>query len=116
MIKPNGTVGWYRVIGGSGAEHAGRIDVDNVGNVYVTGTFEAPMTVAGTTVSPVGVSDQFVVAIGNNSVPKWIKTMGTPTADATPVLEVDNSVGVVVGSTFWGTTTVAGTTLTSAGL
>src|SRR5262249_54297083 len=32
MIKPNGTVGWYRVIGGSGAEHAGRIDVDNVGN------------------------------------------------------------------------------------
>src|SRR5262249_31080437 len=98
-LRPDGGLGWSRVIGGSGIEHGGRIVIDNSGNLYVTGTFGGPMTVAGTTVTPVGVSDQFLVKLDTNGVPKWIKTMGTPTADAPPLVEADNSGSVVLGAT-----------------
>jgi hypothetical protein len=61
--NPGGARLWSTQIGGSGGDYARELAYDNNGNIWVSGTFNGTMNIAGYTLTSVGSNDGFVVKI-----------------------------------------------------
>lgn len=80
------------------------IDVDNAGNVYVTGSFEKTLNFgsltaisSGTGISGSGATDVYLVKHNSAGVPQWLSAGGSPdNLDAAYDVKVQNSSIVVI--------------------
>ena len=115
--SPAGAVLWATRLGGTGDDVASAVTVDGTGNVFVAGTFENSIAVAGTTLTSAGTTDMLLVRLNSQGVPQWGVRAGGPSNDIQPAITLDDAGFIWMGGSFQGTATVTGTsnTLVSAG-
>jgi hypothetical protein len=71
---------WGRSAGGTGLDYCRGIDVDSIGNCYISGNFEATAMFGDTTITVVGNTDVFVAKYNENGGVDWaIQSGGTST-------------------------------------
>lgn len=90
-----------------GVAHAGSIAVDNVGNIYVTGTFTSAITFDFLTQFSVGAYDIFTVKLDYQGNAVWLNQAGGSSNDYVNSIFIDNnelySTGSFIGSATFGT-------------
>jgi len=106
-IKPDGSYGWTKTMGGINEDYGQSVAVDISGNVYVTGYFWGvadfdPGTSTDNHISA-GLFDIFVTKIKSDGSYGWTKTMGGTNEDYGQSVAVDVSVNVYVTGYFSGT-------------
>ena len=106
-IDPNGNLVWVETFGGIGEDHAFACDVDQSGNVYVTGTYNGVFDwEPGGGVSNGGIfglSDIFILKLDANGTFQWVETLGGAGIDQGRRVAVDNSNNIFVTGHFDGT-------------
>ena len=90
------------------------VDCDNLGNVYVTGSFEDNTTLFGETVIPTGRSDVFIASFTSDGILNWIKYGGGVWEDSGNDICIDHNFVYVVG-TYRDQISIGDTVLNSAG-
>ncbi len=103
-LDPFGNFIWVNQIGGTGTDWGNSIAVDNVGNIYVTGSF------AGTADLDPGTGTQLISSFGENDIYIqkldasgnliWFKQFGGIESDQGKSITVDESGNVYVGGLF----------------
>ena len=98
------TYGFSESISSGWTAYGYGIDVDNAGNVYVTGSFEKTLyfgsltaIASGTGTSGSGASDVYLVKHNSSGVPQWLTSGGSPdNLDVAYDVKVQNSAIVVI--------------------
>jgi len=104
-IKPDGTYGWTRTIGGISADLGRDITTDTSDNIYVTGyfmdtvDFGADFGISDIKISA-GSHDIFVMKIYADGTYGWTKTMGGIIADDGNGIAIDSSGSICVVGCF----------------
>ncbi len=94
-INSNGTYGWTKTAGGTGADNAQSVATDTAGNIYLTGRFQGNVDFdagAGTDnhVSA-GDNDIYITRINSDATYGWTKTMGGALFDSGTSVAADSS-------------------------
>ena len=76
--------------GTSDMENVTGIDLDDNGNVYVTGTFGAGATLNGSSLTTTGEEDIFVAKYTSSGTLAWVRTGGSPGKDLSRTIVVDD--------------------------
>lgn len=120
-LDASGNFQWAKSIGGSMDDYGFGIDVDNSGNIYVTGTFQSTVDFdpnAGTlNLTSLGLDDIFVIKLDDSGNLTWAKRMGGSSDDVAFSVAVDGSGNVHTTGYFNGTADFdpnAGTALLSS--
>ena len=105
VVKYNtsGVVEWANKIGGSSIENDSQLAVDNLNNVYVTGTYTSnPLYITGTgsTLSHSGNGDIFLIKYNTSGVVQWANKIGGTGTESVPQLTVDSLNNVYVTGTY----------------
>lgn len=107
MLDPNGIFGWVKRVGGTADDAASSIDVDNSGNILVSGFFRNTTDFdpnAGVVNSTsIGSADAFVVKLSSSGDYQWHYALGGTTDDDARGLRTDASGAVYVTGYFTGT-------------
>jgi len=82
-----GNTKWAKKIGN---DVLSGVDVDNVGNVYVTGKYNGPITIGTFPLTNSGSSDVYIVKLSPSGVPLWAKKGGGSLAEFAIDVAVDN--------------------------
>ena len=87
-IDPLGNPIWIKTAGGTGADQAMDIEIDNQGGLYISGLFSGAANFDGNTVTaiqpsanPITMSDNFLVKYDTSGNFQWIKTGATTDND-----------------------------------
>jgi hypothetical protein len=79
-FNPNGDLLWAKSFGGSLSDYTYAMDVDQVGNIYLTGTFSGTVDFnpgSGTVnKSANGLNEIYVLKLNSAGVFKWVRTFG----------------------------------------
>lgn len=102
------TYGWSYLIGSSGIEAVRDIAVDSLGNIYVTGYFNASNVdfdpTSGTDLkTSIGSTDLFLTKINANGTYGWTYAWGSTGEDVSQTIEIDNNNNIYIGGGFNGT-------------
>jgi len=119
-LDPTGTHRWAARASGSDVEHGGGVAVDAAGNIYVTGTYRAPMSSArtllyaadGSVAAILRRSGAFVWSLDSDGNHRWVILTDGGTPSGHPVIDSFGNL-IVVGS-FRETVDFGAETLTSA--
>ncbi len=100
---PLGNVLWAHGAGGSDADQANAIAVDNNGNCYLTGTFSSNTIQIGSfTLSKTGdISDVFVLKYSASGNPLWAKSAGGENNDVGNAIAVDDNGNCLLTGSFY---------------
>lgn len=104
-IGPSDNFIWAKHFqGGSNLDEPNSINVDDLGNIYLTGSFSDPVDFdpsAGTTIlTPVGIKDIFVAKLNTNGGLVWAKSIGGINDEEGRTIAVDADYNVVVAGIF----------------
>ncbi len=105
-LDENGNLIWAKSFGGINSEYVNDIEIDNAGNVHVTGYFDATVDFdpgAGTFNITPNAEDVFILKLDNNGVFVWARAVGGTNYDEGFSVETDNSGNVFVTGIFLGT-------------
>lgn len=91
-----------KTIGGRRNDAANALDIDQDGNVYVTGYFVGQMNVLTPTLTSRGDRDAYVIKYNNNLSPQWAVSGGTTKNDEATAISVDNIGSVYTTGTITG--------------
>ena len=91
--------------GTSNLENVTGIDLDDNGNVYVTGTFGDGATLNGTSLSSAGEEDIFIAKYTSSGTLAWVRTGGSLDRDLSRTIVVDNLGNAYVTGLFMETAT-----------
>ncbi len=95
---------WVRQFGGSGNDRALDIDIDNLGNIYVTGYFQSdliyPPGTTQTILSSAGGIDVFIIKISPLGAFQYAKSIGGTGGEKGNALNLDNSGHLYVSGSF----------------
>ncbi len=113
---PNGTCLWVNSGGGTGWDVGSGVNIDKLGNCYITGAFRntatfgtsSPMTSAGN-------YDIFVAKYDNTGAFLWVRNSGGPGDDRGISISSDGASNCYVTGFFNGTINLGTSNLTSAG-
>jgi len=114
-----GDVNWVQSFGGPDGDIGWAIDLDALGNVYVTGEFEDSMTVGSTKLVAPGAEDGndiFLVKYNNSGQLQWAKQAGGPWHDKAFGLTVDALGNIYMGGFFSGEANFGGTMIYGYGV
>lgn len=104
---PNGNLLWAVKVGGAGNDIATAIDVDNSGNIYVSGYFNAMADfdpgLGTANLTPIGGIDGFILKLDQNGNFLWVKQIGGAGSDDAFGLDVDAFNDIVISGFFAGT-------------
>jgi gliding motility-associated-like protein len=108
-LTTNGDFVWAGRVGGSSSDYGNAIDLDNAGNVFITGYFfSAPADFnpgAGiVNLSSTGETDAFVLKLDNNGNYQWARQFGGVETDEGHTIAIDASGNVVITGQFYGYT------------
>ena len=109
----NGEFRWAGSVGGTGSDAAHDISIDQQGNAYITGSFDAvqkPRDQADFDPGPgtyylqnAGETDGYVLKLDNNGEFRWAKSIGGPNADGAVSNALDSLGNVYVCGRFYET-------------
>ena len=92
-LDVNGNLVWVKQIGGLLLDSGNSIDIDELGNVYITGVFSDQVDfdpgIISNIVNSNGNTDIFILKLDNNGNFVWVKTMGGPMVDQGRCIDVD---------------------------
>src|ERR1035437_8078323 len=113
----NGTVLWAKSTGGTGDEFGLSVSADAGGNVFVTGWFDSPTLIFGsTTLTNAGVYNAFIAKYDSIGNALWAKSVGGTGRDVCYSVSADVGGNVFVTGNFNSPTiTFGSTTVTNAG-
>lgn len=112
----DGNIIWVNSI--PGANEANGVVSDNLGNVFVTGSFSGTLVVGNSTVTSSGFRDVFIIKYNNSGNPIWARTAGGTNTDESFSVCLDQAGNSIITGYFaspsitFGTYTLS-TTLTS---
>ena len=86
----SGTHVWSKRFGGTGADQAYAVAVDNSGNILIVGYFQGTANFGGSNITSTGNSDAFVAKYDPNGVHQWSRWLGTPEADQAYAVAVND--------------------------
>jgi len=98
-LDPQGVTSWALDIGGGGIETPYAMSV-SADQIAVSGTYDAAMTVDGTTFTPAGGLDAFVVSLNLDGSFRWKRAFGGTGTDIPTGIVVDKDDNVVVAGSF----------------
>ena len=113
---PAGNVLWAKNAGGTGADFAQGVALDQSGNVYVTGFYTGTVTVDGVTLTSRGIFDIFLGKYDANGTLLWIKSAGGTGSDQAHGVAVDAQGNIGVTGEFQSTATFGSRSIKAAGL
>ncbi len=104
-LDPNGKFVWSKSVGGIGADWGLSLKAAKNGNVYVSGSFDESVdfdpSPSGTYfLKSHGLSDSYLVVLGNDGSFKWARSFGGVEADEAAALAVDNKSNVYLTGHF----------------
>ncbi len=104
-LDSNGAYQWHTFFGSCSPDHASGIAVDGMGNVYVSGTSDAPW---GAPIHPYSGDaddgdDAFVLKLGSNGAYQWHAFYGSTQYDTSGDIAVDSSGNIYVTGSSWAT-------------
>jgi len=102
-FSPKGEVKWLKQAGGTDADEAYGIRLDNQGNVYATGYFSGIVDFSGYIIRSPGNRNFFVAKYKGNGDFVWIRSGQVENEDFTNFICTDNSGNVFVSGVFHGT-------------
>ncbi|HOY85609.1 MAG TPA: SBBP repeat-containing protein [Candidatus Syntrophosphaera sp.] len=109
-IDASGNFVWAKQAGGTGLDNGYGIAVDNLGNCYVTGSFNDSATFGSSTLISSGSYDIFVCKIDMNGNWHWVNKAGGTGADEGKSIAADGEGNIIItgyfGETAWFGTTV----------
>lgn len=78
LVKTNsdGTVQWARKAGGTKEDRGRGVALDQLGNVYITGTITQSANFSGTNVSVQGLNSMFIAKYDTSGNFQWVRTAG----------------------------------------
>ncbi len=120
-FNPNGQYVWSRTFGGSGYDDAEDVEVDDLGNIFITGSFQNtvdfnPDPGFSNFETSNGIDDAYLLKVDSAGLFKWVKTFGGAGQDELSVLKIIDSKELYVGGYFTSTTTFSpGVVLVSSG-
>ncbi len=108
-LTTNGDFVWAGSVGGSFSDYGNAIDLDNSGNVFITGYFfSTPADFdpgAGiVNLSSTGDTDVFVLKLDNNGIYQWARQFGGVEDEKGHTLAIDGLGNVVITGQFYGYT------------
>lgn len=118
VVTYRGTTGahlWSRRIGGTNNDYAYAVAA-TAGGVVVGGAFEGTASFGGAPVPTSGASDAYAAKYDSGGALVWARSVGGIDADVGQDLAMAPSGHPVLVGYFYGTSTFAGTSLTSAGM
>ena len=105
-LKPNGEFLWAKQIGGRYSEYSGDMEVDNSGNIYLTGTFSDPCDFdpgpAVHNVKTNGANDIFIAKYSSSGSLLWVVPLGEEVSDDGTSITIDKAGNVLVTGWFQG--------------
>ncbi|HJM86764.1 MAG TPA: SBBP repeat-containing protein, partial [Candidatus Thalassarchaeaceae archaeon] len=105
-IDPSGNWLWAKAMGGSSSDQCKDIDVDDGGNISITGHFYSQATFGSTYLSSQGSYDFFVAKLDTNGTWQWAIKGGGSSNDWGEGVAIDNSGNVYVTGYFYSSGTV----------
>jgi hypothetical protein len=112
---PNGTHIWSRAVGGTGNDAGMGVDVDNTGNVFITGRFGSTVNFGGGPMTALGGEDIFVAKYNPSGVHQWSRGFGSSYAEAGRDVAVDGAGNSVATGGFRGSVDFGGGPITATG-
>ena len=110
-----GNVVWTQSLRGSGFDTLEDIALDSYGRPYVTGSFNGSATLGGVSMTSAGGDDVVLAMIDPaTGVPYWVRTDGGTGNETALAMDLHDG-NVYLGGRFTGTTSLAGSSHTSAG-
>ena len=106
---------WAKGYGGSGYDTAYAVATNASGQAYLLGDFENTVTFGASNYTSTGSSDLVLMKMNGDGSIVWSRQYGGVNADYAKTVVTLPSGGVVAGGEFYTSTTISGTTLTSAG-
>ena len=114
-LDPLGNLIWIRIAAGSGNIFGTGIDIDNVGNVYITGTFSEHFDFLGEFFSSVGGTDIFLIKLSAQGEYIWGTTFSGFYNDLSGGISVDNDGNIAVIGSYYSSLYLGGVSLVSNG-
>jgi len=114
-IGPSGNWLWVEKMGGSSSDYCYDIDVDDGGNISITGAFYSQASFGSTYLSSQGGYDIFVAKLDTNGTWQWAIKGGGSSSDYGYGVAIDNSGNVYAtgyfytsGTIYFGSSTISG--------
>jgi len=98
-----GNAVWAKQAGGPGEDLGISLTIDNLDNIYLTGSYEDTATFADTTVSSLGYQEIFVAKYKNTGELDWLKSFGGDWGDRGHSIIMDNADNFYLSGIFGGT-------------
>ena len=114
-IDSDGNWLWVKHTGSNSDDYGRSISVDNVGNVYVTGSFAGTASFGITTLSSSGSNDIFIAKMDSEGNWLWAEGAGGSSTDVGYSISVDNDGDVYVTGYFEGTADFGNISLSTEG-
>jgi hypothetical protein len=114
-LDANGNYLWAKRAGGMLDDDGQAIDVDAVGNSYVTGRFSMSADFGTITLASGGAADIFVCKLDPDGNYLWAKKAGGANNDIGADITLDGAGNCYVTGWFWSTASFGSTSLTSSG-
>jgi Beta-propeller repeat len=107
---------FYQQIGGSAYDYGKNIAFDNLGNLYVLGTFSLSINISGTLLNSTGfISDIFIAKYNTLGQLLWAVKGGGSNDDFAESIAIDNAGKIIVTGIFYNSTTFGFDTFSSSG-
>ena len=110
-----GSLIWAKAAGGSGADAANSIAVDDTNNIIISGRFEGNASFEGFNVGAIGQRDAFIAKYKRDGNVLWVKSEGGSTFDESFSVATDAVGGIYSTGYFTGRANFGGQDLTSNG-
>ncbi len=114
-VHSSGYFYWARRAGGSNAEIARDIAVDNSGNVYITGYYYGTAQFGNSSLTANRNSDIFVAKLNNSGTWQWARSAGGVGFDRGNAIAVESNGTVYVSGSFENSSTFGTVSLNSSG-
>lgn len=114
-IDSNGNWLWAVSTPGTGYSRGESIAVDDMGNVYVAGSFSESISFGSTELNSIGDSDIFIAKMDSQGTWVWAKRAGSSEQDRDPRIALDGNNNVYMTGDFTNSITLGDNTLQSVG-
>ncbi len=111
------TLNWIKQAGATGrSTYSSNLVVDGLGNTYTVGTFSGITNFGGTTLTPIGMQDFYLIKYDNLGNLAWVKQLGSANQYQNGIKITFDGTGVYVTGAFVGVMNFGGTILTPLSL
>lgn len=112
-LHSDGSHAWSESFGDVGGESVQALTVDGLGNVIVSGTFEANLDFGDGSLTSTGSREVYLAKLDSNGVATWSHQFGSPSLGGTASIATDSEGSVLLTGYFSGTLDFGGGPLSS---